>query len=400
MAAEHTHQTQHAILRPRIDGQHSRVSTFELFFDLVFVFAVTQMSHAFAVHLNFEGAIETLVLLLAVWWAWMYTTWATNWLDPDHISVRLMLTVVMLAGLVMSAAIPAAFDGRAFAFAGPYVAIQVGRTLFLLWAMRFDDVRRYTFTRMASWFVLSGVFWLWGAAVDGDARLAMWAVAVAIDYLGPAARFWCPGLGCSAVQDWNIEGGHLAERCGLFIIIALGESLLVTGATFAGLEWSRAVVTSVLASFAAAVAMWWIYFDVTAERSAELIAHDANPGFLGRLAYTYLHLPMVAGLILTAVGDETVLAHPSGDTQGRVALVILGGPALFLAGHWLFKRAVFGVWVGPHVFGVVGLGATLAAYRIVEPAALSVAATGWLIAVGAWLWVLHQEDRRAARMAA
>jgi len=395
MPEEHHPQRPREILRPRIAGEHSRVSNFELFFDLVFVFAITQLSHSLAGHLSLEGALQTLVLLLAVWWAWMYTAWATNWLNPEHVSVRLLLIAVMLGGLIMSAAIPQAFDGRGLAFAVTYVAIQVGRTVFLAWATRADALRRLTFLRIAAWFAVSSILWFAGVAAEGELRLVIWSAALAFEYLGPSAGYWLPVLGRSMASEWTIEGAHLAERCGLFIIIALGESLLITGATFSGLSWSSAVVAAMLASFGAAVAMWWIYFDVTAELGAERIAHAENPGVLGRSAYTYIHLPIVAGIILTAVGDEAVLAHPTGETAGRVALVILGGPALFLLGHWLFKKAVFGRFVIPHVAGMLALGAALGLYGVLTPAALSVVATAILAAVAVWIWMLERDELAA-----
>jgi low temperature requirement protein LtrA len=244
--------------------------------------------------------------------------------------------------------------------------------------------------RITVWFLASGVFWLAGAAAGEDARLWLWVVALAIEYVGPSAGYWSPGLGRSNVADWNVEGAHLAERCGLFIIIALGESLLITGATFSGLAWTPALVTAMVASFGAAVAMWWVYFDETAEAGSELIAHAEVPGRLARLAYTYIHLPMVAGIVLTAVGDEFVLAHPTGDTPLKVALVILGGPMLFLLGHWLFKRAVFGRWAMPHVAGIAILGASIAAYERASPVTLSAVATVALLIVAGWLVVLHR----------
>jgi len=182
----------------------------------------------------------------------------------------------------------------------------------------------------------------------------------------------------------------MAERCGLFIIIALGESLLVTGATFSGLEWTVGTVGTMLAAFGAAVAMWWIYFDRTAEFASQVIGHADDPGRLARLAYTYLHLPLVAGIILAAVGDERALDHPTGDTNLAVALVILGGPALFLTGHWLFKRAVAGHFVSAHVIAVATLGVALAGYPLATPAQLSVVATGVLSGVAAWSVVAYR----------
>jgi low temperature requirement protein LtrA len=392
--ADHHSAPASALLRQRAEGEHSRVTFFELFFDLVFVFAVTQLSHALAGHLNFEGALRTLVLLLAIWWAWMYTTWATNWLDPEHTSVRLMLTAVMLAGLIMSAAIPEAFGDRGLVFATGYVAIQVGRSAFSAWAMRADERRKRTFIGITAWFAVSGVGWVAGGLLEGNARLAVWFGVLVFEYLGPSARYWVPRLGRSRVEDWNVEGAHIAERCGLFIIIALGESLLVTGATFSGLAWETALVVAMLASLGAAVAMWWVYFDVTAEAGSERIAHSANPGRLARLAYTYLHLPMVAGIILVAVGDEAVLAHPTHEAAGRVALVILGGPALFLLGHWLFKRAISGKWSFAHPLGIAASGAVLALYPWLSPVALSGIATliVALVAIRGWWFHRHGDD--------
>ena len=400
MAAHHHAPATQSVLRQRQDGEHSRVTFFELFFDLVFVFAVTQLSHALAEHLDLEGAIRTVLLLLAVWWAWVYTTWATNWLNPEHNSVRLMLAVLMLAGVIMSAAVPEAFGNRGLAFAGAYVAIQVGRTAFTAWVMRKDDLRRQTFVRIAVWFLASGVGWIAGAMLDGNARTIVWTAALGFEFVGPTARYWVPTLGRSQVQDWNVEGAHIAERCGLFIIIALGESLLITGATFSGLPWESALVVGMVAAIGAAIAMWWIYFDVTAERGSDRIAHSGNPGRLARLAYTYLHLPMVGGIILTAVGDEKVLAHPSGETGGLVALAILGGPALFLAGHWAFTRAITGKHRLAYPAGITALAAATLTYEQFSPATLTAISTVILSAVAIWGWWLDRPGEDTVELTA
>lgn len=145
------------------------------------------------------------------------------------------------------------------------------------------------------------------------------------------------------------------NAAGRFIIIALGESLLVTGATFSGLPWTVPVIAAMVAAFGAAVAMWWVYFDVTAEAATERIAHSEEPGGLARLAYTYFHLPMVAGIIVAAVGDEIVLAHPRGGADLSTALAIVGGPALFLVGYSLFKRAVLGRFFAVHLVALAAL---------------------------------------------
>ena len=384
-AAEHRHSERTpGPLRARRDGEHTRVTTFELFFDLVFVFAVTQLAHHLAGNLDVRGGLETLLLLFAIWWAWMYTAWATNWLDPDDLAVRLMLVAVMLGGIVMSAALPEAFGGRALAFALPYVLIQVGRSLCVLVAVREQRALRRTFVLISTWFAASGAFWVAGCFADGNLRFLFWIAALVIEYAGPSAAYWVPGLGRSHTADWSVEGAHIAERCGLFVIIALGESLLVTGATFSGLEWDAERVAALVAAFGMAVALWWLYFDATAEAGLELIAHADNPGQLARLAYTYIHLPMVAGIILAAVGDERVLAHPTGETPTAVALVILGGPALFLAGHWFFKRAIAGHFAIPHPVGMLALAVLFLLHPAINPVALSALATVVAVVIAAW----------------
>lgn len=380
------------MLRVRVPGEHSRVTSFELFFDLIFVFAVTQLSHTLAGHLTAEGTLHTTILMLAVWWVWMYTTWATNWCDPDHLLVRLMLVGIMLGGLIMAASLPFAFDGRGFGFVIPYVLVQVGRSVFMTWATRGEERVRLTFVRVTTWFATSGVLWVAGAVVHHEARVVFWIGALAIEYLGPSVGYWLPWSGHAVASDWNVEGAHLAERCGLFIIIALGESLLVTGATFSGLAWSPMVVTAMVAAFGSAVAMWWVYFDVTAERASELIAHDDQPGRLARSAYTYLHLPMVAGIIVTAVGDELVLAHPRGAVETSTALAIVGGPILFLIGYSLFKHAVLGRFFPVHLVALGALVAVFASHPMTSPMVLTVGTTLVFLALAVRSRMAHKAE--------
>lgn len=388
----HTHHSHPSgLLRVRVPGEHSRVTTFELFFDLIFVFAVTQLSHTLAGHLTSEGLLHTTILMLAVWWVWMYTTWATNWCDPDHLAVRLVLIGIMLGGLIMAASIPSAFDGRAFGFVLPYVSIQAGRSAFMIWATRPEERVRLTFVRITAWFAVSGAFWLAGAFAHDNARVAFWIAALFIEYVGPSVGYWLPASGRAVASDWTVEGAHLAERCGLFIIIALGESLLVTGATFAGLAWSTAVVGAMIAAFGAAVAMWWVYFDVTAEAASERIAHADQPGVLARLAYTYMHLPMVAGVIVTAVGDELVLDHPRGHVEVSVALAIVGGPMLFLAGYSMFKHAVLERFFPVHLFALGALAVLLASYSALSPLALSAGTSVVFIALAVRSRMAHRQ---------
>lgn len=378
------------VLRNR-DGGEQRVTPLELFFDLVYVFAITQLSHFLLEHPTIGGVLQTLFLLLVVWWAWMYTTWAANWLDPASLPVRLMLIAVMLASLVMSVAIPQAFGERGLMFALAYVAIQVGRTAFIAIAFDVSSPLGQNFQRILAWFVVSAMFWVAGALVGGEARYVLWIVALALEYAGPVTRFWMPGLGRSNVADWSVEGSHLAERCQLFVIIALGESIIITGATFGEIEVSTATMAAFVAAFVGSAALWWIYFVRAAGVASDAIAHSEDPGRIARSAYTYFHLPMVAGIIAVAAADELIVAHP-GDPGTIVSVALtLGGAALFVAGHGFFLWAITGLIPFSRLAAVAALVALAPVGFAVPALALAVAATLVVIALAAWDYLAHRK---------
>ena len=376
------------LLRERGRRDSARVGMVELFFDLVFVFAVTQLSHTLLEDLHFANAVRITLLLLAVWWVWIYTSWVTNWLDPERIPVRISLFVLMLAGLLLSASIPQAFGTRGLVFAGAYVFMQVGRTLFFLWAVRGGE-RQHTrnFQRIVVWFVLSAVFWIGGGLAQDEARLGWWTLALLIEFAGPYAYFWVPGLGRSSTAEWDVEGAHLAERCALFIIIALGESLLVTGATFAKLAWTTDTIVAFLSAVLGAILMWWIYFDTGAQRAEYRMTHSDDPGKHARRAYTYLHALIVAGIIVCAVADEVVLVHPHHGETGAM-MAILGGPACYLAGTALFKWSTNDRRTPPlsHMVGLALLAilAAVVAPLHLSPLVTGVATTAVLAIVAVW----------------
>ncbi|HKY86859.1 MAG TPA: low temperature requirement protein A [Pseudorhodoplanes sp.] len=373
------------LLRERKPHEHSKVTFVELFFDLIFVFAITQLSRYLLEHFTVAGVLETALMLAAVWWVWIYTSWATNWLDPQTTPVRVVLFVLMLAGLVLSTSIPEAFGTRAASFAGAYVLMQAGRCVFMLWALRRHDGGNYrNFQRITSWFALSALFWIAGMFAGGQMRFALWALALAIEYAAPAAGFWTPGLGRSRSVEWDISGAHIAERCGLFIIIALGESILVTGATFGKMDWMAATAAAFAIAFIGSVAMWWIYFNIGAERATEYIAASDDPGRHARVAYTYTHLLPVAGIIVTAVSDELVLAHPGGHVDFKTAVTTVGGPALFLVGNLIFKRMLAGSRGLSHMVGLGLLVLAAPAALIVPPLALGAIASAILVIVAIW----------------
>jgi low temperature requirement protein LtrA len=383
-------------LRVRRGHESTRVTYVELFYDLVFVFAVTQLSHGLLEHLTPLGALQTALLMVAVWWAWIDTAWITNWVDPERAPVRLLLFTLMLFGLVLSASIPKAFDERALAFALAYVAMQAVRTLFMLWALRRHDEGNFlNFLRITIWHAIDMPFWIAGALAEGPARLALWALAIGIESIAPMAGFRVPGIGRSATSDWAVEGGHMAERCALFIIIALGESVLITGATFAGLSWTAPQVGAFLVAFVGSVAMWAVYFNIGAERGSRQIASSDDPGRLARNGYTYLHILIVAGIIVVAVGDDLVLHHPHGAIDTKTAMVLLGGPALYLIGNALFKRLSAPYYPLSHLVGLAALALLIPTIGALTPLTLSAATTAVLIAVVIWEWVSLGRSSRA-----
>jgi len=384
-------RTQGSLLRDPDSGP-AAVSFLELFFDLVYVFALTQISHLILEEMSPLGLAEAAIAFAAVWWAWMYTTWAANWADPERLPVRIMLILVMLASLIMTVTLPRAFGDGGPVFAAAYVAIQIGRSVFMSIIMgRTRGSSGANMARAAIWFSASAVFWIAGAFLDeGVGRLWWWLAALAIEYAGPLFFFYVPGLGRSSIREWTISGHHMAERCALFIIIALGEGIVVTGATFAGEPMPPANTGAFLLAFSGSVLMWWIYFDVGAKRGADLIEHHDEPGRLARNAYTYLHMPIVVGMIGAAVADELLLAHPEGPADTGLILSFCGGLGIYLAGVGFFKRFAntFRNFPLSHLVGL-GLLAAMAIWGALQPMPALLFATlaiCVLVMVAIWEW--------------
>lgn len=385
------------LLRTRRPHEHARVTNVELFFDLVFAFAVTQLSHLLLHDLTAVGVIRAALLAVAVWWVWIYTAWVTNWLDPERTPIRLFLLVLMLAGLILSTSIPGAFEATGLIFASCYVFMQVGRSAFTLWALGdASPANTRNFQRITSWLLLSGLFWVAGGFAHDGTRLGLWLTALVVELISASVGFWVPRLGRSTTGDWDVEGSHIAERCSQFIIIALGESVLVIGATFGELGWSLTTVSAFLVNFVGSVAMWWVYFDTGAERGSRSIAESADPGRMARFAYTYIHLLIVVGIILEAVADALVLAHPAGRSDPWKVFAILGGPALYICGNALFKRTSAHRLPLSHLVGIVLLAALIPAASSIPWLALAGCATAVLVVVAAWEMISLRQGRAAA----
>jgi low temperature requirement protein LtrA len=240
----------------------------------------------------------------------------------------------MVASLLLAVAIPEGFGGHAPLFACAYSGLQIGRNAFVVAVTprgRFNQ----NFRQILVWSVLSAPLWVAGGIVGADAlRWVLWLGALALDLAGPLVTYWLPRVGATPMSQWQIEGAHFGERFQLFVIIALGESVVLAGATASDTGLSVDVVAALLLALLSSTALWWLYFGQVAGTVLERIraASAEDRGQIGRDIYTYLHLPIVAGIVLVAVGDELVIAHPTDDLHDAGALVALGGPALFLAG--------------------------------------------------------------------
>jgi low temperature requirement protein LtrA len=331
--------------RPRQDGVEQHATSIELFYDLVFVFAVTQVSHLLLHHLSWAGAAEAGLVLLMVWWAWNYTAWVTNELDPDSIAVRGLMIAITLVTLVMAIAIPGAFGPHAFLFACTYVVIQVGRTLFLTFVSGTPgSIERERALHILFWFLASGVFWIAGGITPAPAQYALWIVALVIDYSAPLFLYRIPGRAPLRHDTWDVESAHFAERFQLFVIIAIGESIVVTGATTSDLTLTATRVTALSVAFLASAAFWWLYFDFVARIAQRRLEVTSTPDRtkLARDGYTYLHVLMVAGIIVAAVGDGLVIARPTDRLPTNEVIAIVAGPALYLLAHAAFRLRLAG----------------------------------------------------------
>ncbi len=371
-------------LRRREGAEPQRTTTVELFFDLVYVFAITQLSHLLLGHLSLVGASQAAFLLVVVWWAWIYTTWMTNWFDPNSPTVRTVLTGAMLASFLLAASLPKAFGATGLLFAGSYVALQVGRNFAALSLLEQSHRLRDVYRRVLLWSIASGALWLAGAALDADHRLALWLPALGVDLLAPAAGYWLPGRGRANTSDYDIEGGHFTERCQLFILIALGESIVVAGGTAAEGGLTPTVVLSLVVAFLETVALWWLYFGTPAEQLRATVIASQEPGRLARDAYTYVHVLIVAGIVATAAAGKLLLAGPREAVHGAASVIVLGGPCTFLLGVALFQWMTTGGAKPERLLAVATLTALLPLSPYVSVLALTTAITILLTTLAVW----------------
>ncbi|RZU76504.1 low temperature requirement protein LtrA [Micromonospora kangleipakensis] len=328
--------------RPPVRDPESprRVTLLELFFDLVYIVALALVSRGMVVDLSWERALQALLILMALWWTWAITTLVTDMYDPERTEIKLLVTAVMFGALLMTTAIPEAFGRRGLVFAGTYVAIHLGRGLFLMPAVRHHRQTQRRAARIFIWFAVSAVPWIAGGLVEGRAREALWALALAIDYLGFRLSYPVPGLGAVPDSQRNVAAEHLSERYQQFFIIALGDAILTTGTMFSLYHSEAENIGAFAVAFGTSLLLWRIYVHKSGELLPHAISSSKQPSrFLNTAPYT--HLLMVAGVVTTAAGFDLVLHEPTGRTPPAWMAVILGGPALFLVGRAFFEYEVF-----------------------------------------------------------
>jgi len=351
------------------DQAEQQVTYLELFFDLVFVFAITQLSQVLLNDLTWRGVAGTFFLLVAMWLAWVYTTWWTNSFDPDVVPVRLVMLVMMLAGMMMALAIPEAWGDRALLFAVSYVGLHLIRNTFSVLAARRSGGDLISLLRLLSWSVVTGGLWIAGAIAGNGALVVIWVLALALELVSPYVGYWTPGLGAQRMGDRQIEYHHFTERFHLFIIIVLGESIVITGVTAAALELDAARLASVVVAFALTAVLWWLYFNAVAARSSEgLGAASGDRQRLARDAYSYTHILLVFGIMLIAIGNELLIGHPLDEFDRAGLVVVAAGPVLYLWGHELFKLLMTGSVRVVRLLGGVLIAAVVAVVGTVLPA--------------------------------
>ena len=312
-------------MRPEPRQQES-VKPLELFFDLVFVLGFTQCTALMAANPTWTGIGQAMIALAVLWWAWVGYAWLTSVIDPEEGTIRLAMFGAMAALLVVGLCVPEAFGDRAVAFAVAYAVVRVGHVLLYLLASREDaDLRRSVLGLALSSTLAVGLL-LVGAFLDGGWQAAVWLLAIAVDALEPAVM---------GMDGWTLVPAHFAERHNLVIILALGESIVALGVASEN-DLTAGVIVAAVLGIGLAAALWWTYFDVVAlvtERRLTQAAPGRPRNVLARDSYTYLHFPMVAGIILVALGLEVTLSHLDEHLHVEAAFALLGGTAMYLLAH-------------------------------------------------------------------
>jgi low temperature requirement protein LtrA len=313
----------------RQESAEERVTPLELFFDLIFVFAITQVTGLIVDDPTWAGLVRGLLVLGVLWWAWAAYAWLTNTINPEEGAVRIAMFAAMGAMLVASVAVPDVFGDDAFIFACAYAFVRIAHLVLYAIAGRGDRDLLAAVARLGVGTAIGVGLLFVAAGLDGRLQVAVWALALTFDLLGAYV-----GGG----KGWRLSAGHFAERHGLIVIIALGETIVALGLA-ASHELGAGRVAAALLGFAVAAALWWLYFDVVAivaERKLRELTGNAQLA-MARDSYSYLHLPMVAGIILFAVGVKKTLGDVGEPLKLVPAVALCGGIALYLLALILFR---------------------------------------------------------------
>jgi low temperature requirement protein LtrA len=375
-----------------VADHEQRVTPLELFFDLVFVFAITQVTGLMSDDPSWQGLGRGLLVLAAVWWAWAAYAWLTNTVDPEEGAVRLAMLGAMAAMLLVALAVPEAFDADAVLFGLAYFAVRVLHVVLYAIAGKTDPDLLGAVLRFTPSATLAPVLLVAAGFLDGAAQASLWVGALAIDYLGALI-----GRG----RGWRVSPAHFAERHGLIVIIALGESIVAIGIGAAGLSLGVGIVTAAVLGIAVVAALWWAYFDVFAifaqRRLSE--ARGVTRATFARDYYSYLHLPLIAGIVLFALGAKKTLEHVGDPLQTVPAVALSGGLALYFLTHVAFRlRIDRGIGRGRPITALVLLAVTPVVLELPALAALALVAAvcGSLIVYDV---VHYREERTLVRQA-
>jgi low temperature requirement protein LtrA len=357
-----------------------RVTPLELFFDLVFVLAITQCTALMAHDPTWQGLAQGLLVLGMLWWAWTGYSWLTSVLDPEEGAVRLVMFGAMAALLIVSICVPHAFDNLALAFALTYGVVRVAHIGLFMLASPEDDGLRHSVLGLAASTAVAVSLLAAASLFDGLAQGALWALALVLDMGGP--YFF-------GSEGWKLVPGHFAERHGLVVIIALGESIVAIGVGASG-ELDLGIGAAAVLGVGLTAALWWIYFDVVAIVSAKRLA-EAEVGRvqneMARDSYSYMHLLMVAGIVLAALGMKITIGHATDRLHAVPAFALLGGVALYLLGLVAFRYR--------HVRTINRRRLLLAiVLLILVPVATEVPAVATLAVANALVWVLIAYETR------
>ncbi len=306
-----------------------RVTPLELFFDLVFVFAVTQVTQVIADEPDWHGLAKGLVLLSLIWWAWAAYAWLTNAVDTARDGVRLVLFGAMIAMFVVALTMPRAFDDRALLFGLAYATVRMAHVVLFGVGTREASVKQAA-RALAPSVTLASALVLGASLLDGAAQGAVFVVAVVIDYAG----------GGRGIERWTLHPGYFAERHGLVVILAFGESIVATGIGAQATPLGAGEVAAAALAIALAAALWWAYFDVVA-LVAERRLRQAEPGLeqnsMARDSYSYIHLALIAGIVLVALGSKKAIGHVGEPLELVPAVCLCGGITLYLLGQVAFR---------------------------------------------------------------